>query len=221
LPTLALIHTVHSVIPEFESLCAHLLPGVKVAHLLDETILHDAIERGNADADVIQRVCRLICLAERGGADAILLTCSSIGAVVAPARALVSVPVRRIDEPMAAQAVRRGGRIVVAATVRSTLEPTVSLIREKAKDKSLNIRTALFQDAFKARIAGDAERHDRIIEKGLAELLPKCKTLVLAQASMARVTQTLSVPQGVNVLSSPRSGVSQMRRLLLDQAKKK
>jgi len=52
LPTLALIHTVHSVIPEFESLCAHLLPGVKVAHLLDETILHDAIERGNADADV-------------------------------------------------------------------------------------------------------------------------------------------------------------------------
>ena len=220
MPILALIHTIHSVIPDFESLCAGFLPGVKVAHLLDETTLRDAIKRGNADSDIIQRVCRLICLAERGGADAILLTCSSIGAAVTPARKLVSVPVRRIDEPMAAQAVRRGGRVVVAATVRSTLDPTVSLIREKAKDKSLSIQTALFQDAFKARIAGDAERHDQLLQKGVARLLPRCKTLILAQASMARVAQKLVVPPGVKVLSSPRSGLKQMRRLLVAQEKK-
>lgn len=212
--TLALVHTVHSIIPEFERLCAQYLPGIRTAHFLDESTLRDAIKRGNADAQILQRVCRLICLAQQGGADAILVTCSSIGGSVAPARQLVSVPVHRIDAPMAAQAVRRGGRIAVAATVASTLDPTVALIREKAKGKSLRIQTALFADAFQARLNGDGERHDRILEKGFSALLRTCDTLVLAQASMARVARKIALPKGVKLLSSPVSGVRQMRRFL-------
>jgi hypothetical protein len=38
----------------------------------------------------------------------------------------------RVDEPMAAVAVRLGRRIGVLATLRTTLEPTAALIRRKA-----------------------------------------------------------------------------------------
>lgn len=223
MPTLALIHTIHTIIPEVEALCAKFLPGVRTAHFLDETTLRDAMKRDGADADIIQRVCTLVVLAERGGADAVLITCSSIGPSAEPAQRLVAIPVRRIDGPMAAEAVRRGGRIAVAATVGSTLDPTVSLIRSEAKRKGkrLRVETALFSDAFKARVAGNAELHDRILQNGLARLARKCKTLVLAQASMARATEKLSLAKGVKVLASPESGVKQMRRVLRTEKSEK
>ena len=217
MPTLALIHTVHGIIPEIESLCAKHLPGVRTAHFLDETVLRDAMVRGGMDSDIAQRVCELALLAERGGADAILVTCSSIGPSVDAATRLVKIPVRRIDAPMAAQAVRRGGRIAVAATVGSTLDPTASLIQAEAKrmKKRVQLETALFANAFEARIAGDARMHDSILERGLGKLTLKCDTLVLAQASMARAAESVDRPANVRILSSPASGVKQMKRLLV------
>lgn len=216
-PALALIHTLHQVIPVLDAICRRRLPGVRAAHLLDETILRDAMARGGADADIVQRVCELVVLAERGGADAVLITCSSLGPSLEAAARLVRVPVRRIDAPMAAQAVRRGGRVAVAATVRSTLDPTVSLIRAEAgrRNKRLRVETALFAKAFDARVAGNPDEHDRILEKGLSALAARCRTLVLAQASMARVAAKLSLPKGVKLLTSPESGIAQMKRLLL------
>jgi len=215
--TLALIHTVHPVIPEIESLCRRLLPDVRTAHFLDETILRDLNARGRMDAEIASRVAGLVVRAEKGGADAALMTCSSIGGCITAARELVSIPVHRIDAPMAAAAVRRSsGRIGVTATVNSTLQPTAQLIRDVAKQRGKRVRiiTALFAEAFGARMGGDSELHDRILEQGILELARRCKTIVLAQASMARVTAGLTLPKGAKVLSSPETGVAQMKRVL-------
>jgi len=215
-PTLALVHTVHPVIPEFESLCRRLLPRARTAHFLDETTLRDVMAHGGLKPEIVRRVCDLVILAERGGADAVLVTCSSIGPAVDAARGLVAIPVRRVDGPMAASAARRGGRIGVAATVATTLEPTAALIRDESRRRGKRVRIirALFAGAFDARMAGDPARHDEIVRRGLAELAERVDTIVLAQATMARVASKLDLPARVRVLSSPESGVRQMRRLL-------
>lgn len=215
--TLALIHTVHTILPEMEALCAKLLPGVRTQHLLDESCLRDAMRRGRLDSDLLQRVTALVILAERGGADAALVTCSSIAPCAEVAQRYVSIPVRRVDGPMAQAAVRCAGRIAVAATVASTLDPTRSLIETmaRARGRRLRIETALFAEAFQARAAGRMTEHDRILKEGLLALAGRCSTLVLAQASMARVADQLDLPRAVRVLSSPASGVAQMRRLLM------
>jgi hypothetical protein len=60
--------------------------------------------------------------------------------------------------------------------------------------------------------AGDAERHDAIVAAEARRLAAEVDVLVLAQASMARVVDAL--PDGdvnVPVLTSPRSGVRQLR----------
>ena len=117
MPTLALIHTIHAIIPEIDRICRRILPGAQTVHLLDETILRDLIARGTMDAQIARRVTGLVVRAEQAGADAALITCSSIGGCADIAARLVSIPVRRIDRPMAAQAVRRGGTVAVAATL--------------------------------------------------------------------------------------------------------
>lgn len=214
MPTLGLVHTIHTIIPVIEEICRRRLPRVRTAHFLDETILRDLMARGRMDADVMRRVVNLVVQAEAGGADAVLVTCSSIGSCVEPAAKLVSIPVRRIDTPMAAAAVRRGGRLAVAATVRTTLEPTVALIRELAarRGKRVRIEPALFSKAFQAVTSGKPELHDKILRKGLAKLAGACGTIVLAQASMARALPSLDLPRGVKILTSPETGIAQMRR---------
>ena len=216
MPSLALIHTAHALIPEMEALCQRLLPDVRTAHFLDETVLRDAMSRKVLDADITQRVCEMAILAERGGADAVFVTCSSIGPAAEKAAGIIRIPLRRIDVPMCRQAVRRGGRVAVAATVETTLAPTEDLIRAIASErgKRLRVEKALFAKAFDARLAGDAEKHDAILQEGLEKLLRRCNTLVLAQASMARVASRLKPPTGVKILSSPESGIRQMREFL-------
>lgn len=66
--TLALIHTIHPIIPQIEEICRRRLPGVRTAHFLDETILRDLIARGRMDAEIVRRVTGLVVRAERGGA---------------------------------------------------------------------------------------------------------------------------------------------------------
>ena len=216
MPTLALVHTVHAIIPAIEEICRRRLPGIRTAHFLDETILRDLMSRGRMDADIVRRVSNLVVQAETGGADAVLVTCSSIGPCIEPAALLVSIPVRRIDGPMAAQAVRRGGSVVVAATVRTTLEPTVALMQDVAagRKKPVRIKTALFSEAFDAVTSGKPELHDKILRNGLRRLAGVYRTIVLAQATMARVLPSLNLPKGVKILTSPETGLEQMRRIL-------
>jgi len=74
----AFIHTVHAVIPELHSLFCKLIPDSEVFHLLDESILRKAIAQKGLTPDLHEKVTTLAKMAEAGGADVILVTCSSI-----------------------------------------------------------------------------------------------------------------------------------------------
>jgi Asp/Glu/hydantoin racemase len=216
--TLALIHTSPTLTPMFRALCAAEMSDVEVFHMVDESLIQDTIRSGRLRGTTIRRLLWQIESAEAAGADAIMVTCSSIGPGVALARSLFELPVIRIDEAMAEEAVRMGRRIGVAATLRTTLEPTIELLKAKAAQSSntIEIVESLSQGAFEAVLAGDVTTHDRILAEKLVHDLHDVDVIVLAQASMARVVSempagTLRIP----VLSSPELAVRRAKKILL------
>ncbi|MBW3612405.1 MAG: aspartate/glutamate racemase family protein [Chloroflexi bacterium] len=216
---LALVHTVAGLVPRFRELAAELMPEVETFDIVDETLLRDATAEGRVSLDTARRLFAHLAAAERHGADAILVTCSSMGGTVDAARRFAGVPLLRVDQAMAEQAVQRGSRIGVLATLRSTLEPTGELVRrtaaESENERSTEVREAVCDGAFEALRAGDTDRHDELVRRGLRQLLGWADVIVLAQASMARVVDTLEPDEReVPILSSPRLGMERMRDLL-------
>src|SRR5688500_9227121 len=214
---LALIHTVAGLVPRFRELAAELMPDVETFDIVDETLLRDATTEGRVSLDTARRLVAHLAAAERHGADAILVTCSSMGNVVDAARPFAGVPLLRVDQAMAEQAVERGARIGVLATLWSTLRPTAALIEHTAVEmgRDVEVRDRLCDGAFEALRSGDTERHDGLVRDGLRELIGWADVIVLAQASMARVVDTLGDEErGTPILSSPRLGMERVRDLL-------
>ena len=130
---------------------------------------------------------------------------------------MVNLPVFRVDEPMADLAVQTGRLIGVAATLETTLNPTAALIRSRAAraGKQVEVLSKLCAGAFEAVISGDTALHDAIVSDGLRELIPQVDVIVLAQASMARVVQSLpEQDRRVPILSSPRLAVEHLARVI-------
>jgi Asp/Glu/hydantoin racemase len=219
LKTLAFLHTSPVLVSVFARLAAELLPDVEIFHVVDESLIRNTIRTGELTKATLNRAVKLIELAHDGGADAVMVTCSSIGASVDVARQVYDFPVFRIDEAMADAAVAMAKRIGVAATVRTTLEPTIALLERTAAraGREIEIVPRLCEDAFDAVMSGDNARHDRIVSSGLQSLMPEVEVVVLAQASMARVAEKLE-RNGTPVLSSPELAVRRVRESLLSPA---
>jgi Asp/Glu/hydantoin racemase len=166
---------------------------------------------------IYRRVAEHAVAAEETGADAVVLTCSSVAPSVSVARSMVSIPMLRVDEAMVDRAISCGTRIGVAATAPTTLGPTTELVRVRAKEagRDVQVDAALCQGAYSALFAGDLETHDRIVRDTLKELMARNDVVLLAQASMARVAETIPVEeQAAPILSSPRLAVERARDIL-------
>jgi hypothetical protein len=101
--------------------------------------------------------------------------------------------------------------------LRTTLDPTTALLREKAAKagRKVELVECLCEEAFPAVLAGDTATHDRMLLRALKEDLTGVDLIVLAQASMARVVETLaSGALKAPVLSSPELAVRSARRAL-------
>jgi Asp/Glu/hydantoin racemase len=216
-----MLHTVSSLVPTFQGLCEELLPGIETFHMVDESLLKNTIRSGELTPTTTRRVLGHVASAEEAGADAVLVTCSSIGPAVALSRSVVSVPVVRVDEAMADLAVETGSRIGVIATLPTTLHPTVELVqaRADAAGTPVTVTAHLCAGAFEALGRGNTATHDALVADGLRRLLCAVDVVVLAQASMARVANTLpEEDRRVPILSSPRSAVERARTILLGAA---
>lgn len=193
------------------------MPETTVFHMVDESLIKDTIREGRLRRLTIRRLLSMVESAEMAGADAVLVTCSSIGEGVVFGQKLFDIPVIRVDEAMAEAAVRMGRRIGVMATLRTTLEPTIALLREKAEEAGIEIEIveSLCDGAFDAVLAGDATTHDRILSQALRHEMKGVDVVILAQASMARVVKTMPVGTlTMPVLSSPEMAVMQARDVL-------
>jgi Asp/Glu/hydantoin racemase len=215
--TLGLVHTSATLVPIFAQLCKEKLPDVNVFNIADDSLVKGIIASGSLTAQISRRVASYLESAELAGADYIMVTCSSIGPAVEAAAKFISVPVLRVDQPMADQAVRTGKRIGVIATLATTLEPTADLIsrRASAAGKPIELASRLCDGAFDALMSGDAARHDAIVTAALKELAKEVDVIVLAQASMARVVEGLAgTDKRVPILASPPIAVDYLATIL-------
>ena len=204
--TLGLVHTSATLVPVFQELCKQYIPHVNVFNIVDDSLIKQVINRGELRADTARRVVNYAGSAESAGADYIMFTCSSIGAAVEAAADLTQVPVLRVDQPMADQAVATGSRIGVIATLPTTLAPTSDLVQRRAAvvGKDIQLKAVLCEGAFEALMGGNPVLHDTMVAKALKELSTQVDVIVLAQASMARVVDTLSESEKiVPILASP------------------
>jgi Asp/Glu/hydantoin racemase len=212
---LVLIHTVPPLIDVFKQLCAELLPGVQIYHVLDEPLLERVRQHKGLAADDIAQLQGHIDVAQQIGARAVLVTCSTLSPGVDHITA--NIPVVKIDEAMIAQAVGLGRSIGVVATAQSTLEPTRLLLTAAAGkiNKPIEICTLLVNDAIAALLQGDGATHDQRVKQAIVEMSAQVEVIVLAQASMARVLSVIAeAERTVPILTSPHTALERVRQIL-------
>jgi Asp/Glu/hydantoin racemase len=215
--TLGLVHTSATLVPVFAQLCKEKLPGVNVFNIADDSLVKGIIAAGSLTPTIARRVAAYLESAELAGADYIIVTCSSIGPAVEAAAKLIGVPVLRVDQPMADKAATTGKRIGVVATLRTTLEPTADLISRRAAlaGKQIELTSRLCEGAFDALMSGQSTVHDAKVAAALKELSQQMDVIVLAQASMARVVDTLAPEdKRVPILASPAIAVDYLATVL-------
>lgn len=215
--TLALIHTSATLVPVFQQLCKAQLPNVDTFNIVDDSLVRAIGAHGGLTADIARRVAAYISSAEAGGADLVLVTCSSIGPAVEAAAPFCAVPVLRVDRPMADLAVQTGRRIGVIATLPTTLNPTKDLVQRRAAaaGKSIELSARLVEGAFEALMAGDGAKHDTLVAAALRELIAQVDVIVLAQASMARVVDALPAEdRRIPILASPPTAIAHLAQVL-------
>ncbi|ATI82095.1 MULTISPECIES: aspartate/glutamate racemase family protein [Sphingobium] len=215
--TLALLHTSPTLSPLFNELTARILPGVRILHFVDESLIKNTIAAGRLEKPTMRRLIDLVGSTFDAGADATLVTCSSIGPAVDIAAQLHDKPVLRVDRPMAEKAVAAGNRVGVLATLSTTLAPTAALVRRVAEEagREIEIVEHVCEGAFDAVMAGDGATHDRIVGEALTGRMAGMDAILFAQASMARALAAL--PDGAvsaPVFTSPELGVERARDVL-------
>ena len=216
MPKLAIIHTTSATVDSMKALAAEMLPGSELVNFVDDSILPQLGRNGGDLAEVEERLIHYARFAEQVGADVILEACSSVGELVSKMQSAVSIPIVRIDDAMAEQAVQRGERLGVAATLPTTLQPTTRLLQAKAQaaNKQVEITPLLIEGAYQKLMAGDREGHDNLLVENLQDLARTVDVVVLAQASMARVLPRLSAAEQEKILVSPRLAMERVKSVM-------
>lgn len=215
---LVLIHTLPPLISVFNDLAARILPGVSVKHILDEPLLEIIRQQGGLSPEHAERLYAHVKIGAEAGAKAILVTCSTISPLVDSIRSRVSVPVFKIDAAMMERAVQSGREMFIIATNPTTLKPTRLSLMETAiaAGKQIQVSELLVVGALDALLSGDGEKHDRLVRDAIRSASPGKDVVLLAQASMARVMETLPhVEYAPLVLSSPYVALEGLREILL------
>ncbi|GGJ76927.1 aspartate/glutamate racemase family protein [Deinococcus aquiradiocola] len=214
--TVVIVHTGPVTVAPLAAQAAELLPGVRIVNLVDDSLLKDVMAAGGVTPAVNSRMQQYYRIGQEMGATAILNACSSVGEVADAAMDSLDIPLVKIDVAMAEAAVSRASRIGVAATVATTLDPTVRLIEKTAArlGRDVTVVRKLCEGAFDALLAGHTDEHDRLVGEGLADLASQVDVIVLAQVSMGRVADALGDRIAVPVLTSPRLGMERLAGVL-------
>lgn len=189
--------------------------NVEMYSLQDPSILADVREAGYVTAAPAARLIGMYMQAVEAGCDAMLNLCSSVGEVAdcaQDAARYLGVPIVRVDEEMCREAVRRGSRIGVMATLPTTLTPTKNTVARVAREAGKNVELVdclvdgafgLDQDQFRTRLTEAA-----------AAIIDKVDVVVLAQGSMAYAEPHLESVYGKAFLGSPRFGAAELKKAL-------
>lgn len=215
----AAVHTGVFMVDLIKDLCAEILPDdVRVISVVDDGIIAEAVAAGGVTPAITKRLISYYQAGVDAGADIVFNTCSSVGEVADLGAKQLTVPLFKIDIPMATKAVEMGDTVGVLATLPTTLGPTVRLVKSRSIElkKPVEVLEGLAEGAFDRFLAGDTDTHDQMILDTAMKLAEKVDVFVLAQASMSRIENLLAEKTGKPVLSSPRLGVMGLKDKLTE-----
>ena len=173
---IACLHTAESNVAVFE---AARPDGVRLSHAVRPDLLAAAEVEGLTPSLVAATAQALGAL--RDGADAVLLTCSTLGPAAGPAGAL------RADAALAEAARAGGGTVEVLCTAPSTLTATAELFGAAAGRTGARVTMRLVPGAWRLFQAGDHAGYAALIARDAAA--SRAGVVALAQASMAPAAQ--------------------------------
>lgn len=201
---ITVIHTTPATIASTQNLIKKEIPDAQVYNILDDSILPDMKSKNNIPW-VRERWLSYAETAMRNGSDLVLSACSTVGDFADEANTILPIPVYRIDEAMAREAVKRGGHIYVFATLESTLSPTSKLISRIAHEENArcSLDSFLVEGAYDSLMNGDPNHHNELIMDAVSKVKDKADSIVLAQASMAGALASADEETAKKILTSP------------------
>jgi len=215
------IHTFLYSVEDLKKLFAELLPEVEMINIIDDSLLREVLRNGGPTPAVVRRITDYAVELQDLGCSAILNQCSSVGEVADIAAKSVSIPLVKVDEPMARKAISLGRRIGVVATAYTTLGPSCRLVESVAKTLGADVvvNRCFAEGAYDALLVeGDKKKHDEILMATIDRACAENDVVCLAQGSMISLVEVCK-SKSVPVIHSFRSGVQQLRGVLsLDQA---
>lgn len=214
--SIALIHTVKSVLNTFENdMRNYIDEEMKIHNILDDFLANNPNEIGKFSINNNNRLLNDIKNAELTGADIIVTTCSTLTPIVEMIRPFISFPIIAIDDAMAKKAITYGNKVMVLATAESTVEPTKNkLLMESIKaNVDIEVDSRVCKSAFTAMKRLDMETHDRLL-KEIASDIKGYNCIVLAQASMSHLNNDIFKICGCPVLESPSLCLEEIKQKL-------
>lgn len=171
---IACLHTLEANAALFDAACP---AGVTLEHHFREDLLSRAIERGEADEEIISETADALLALK---ADGVLLTCTTIAPGAERAGAV------RVDAALAEEAAKaagKGGTIEALITIPTTADATRTIFSKFADPVGATLKITMVEGALAAFQARDLATYAALI--GAAADASTADVVALAQASMA------------------------------------
>ena len=209
-----MIHAIAESIPPVNTAFGEVFPETEVVNLLDEGLFLDFDD--HITPALRRRMSGLICYGAEHGANAVGLACSVYAPVVDSACDLVDVPVVSSYGPVVEEALDRGRRVGVIASVPATIRDAEYYLRRSATARGvqLEVYPALAEDLIPViRSEGITGLERRLLEE-VGKLAPEVDLVVLGQFSFAAAYAQVTEKAPVPVLSAPHSSARLLKKLI-------
>lgn len=204
------IHTTHTIIGYVNDLCARHLQGVKVMHLLDESLLGD-IKAG----DTVSAQSKLQHLVEgslHSGAGQIMVTCTSTGRLIDGLPSRYRARIQRIETP-ALQKVEDTGEKTSIVYTNPTVWPEIEQLLQQ-RNMAAFCRPSFVPYAFEKVLQGDIVGHDKAIAEHLTRNALGSDIFLLAQVSICSALERLGdIKTNAEVISLAELGIISLQEM--------
>jgi aspartate/glutamate racemase len=210
------VHTFLYSVEDFKAMFRKYLPDVEMINIIDDSLLEEALANKGLTPGTINRICGYYKNLENLGCTCCLNQCSSVGEAADIAAKMISIPIVKVDGPMAKQAAETGERIAVIATAISTVEPSSRLVEYYAKKmgKTVQVNRCFVEGAYEFLLkTGDKQRHNEMVIAKVHEAAKTNDVVVLAQGSMYHLMPLLA-DVSVPVLTSLETGIQQIQDMI-------
>ena len=211
------LHTAESNVAVFDA-AAHALgiPKGVLRHEVRAELLAAAEAAGRLTPEIVQATASAL-LELCDDADAVVLTCSTLGPAIAAIEGAARVPVLRVDGALAEKAASVGGKVIALCAVETTIRPTTALFAEAARRSGASVEVRLVPGAWALFKAGDNDGYLTAIANAADAAYDEGASIVaLAQASMAGAAGL--VKKGPKPMSSPTAGLAAAMERVLQKA---